>query len=93
MRQRLIDANKLMPNAEVKGQNDLVSARDIANAPTVEAIPVEWIKKFIEDNTFTAVNPKYDGCHFTEEPVDYCVKFRQYQVERMLAIWEKENGK
>lgn len=59
--------------------------------PYKDFIPIEWIKKFIEDNTFTAVNPKYDGCQFTEEPIDYCMKFRQYQVERMLAIWEKEN--
>lgn len=41
---RLIDANKLMPYAELKGQYDLVSARDITNQPTVDAIPIEWLK-------------------------------------------------
>lgn len=45
---RLIDADKLMPNAKYKGQYDSVSARDIVNTPTVEAIPVEWIKKRME---------------------------------------------
>ena len=34
---RLIDADALMPNAEYKGKNDFVSARDIANAPTIPA--------------------------------------------------------
>ena len=37
---RLIDADALMPNAEYKGKNDFVSARDIANAPTIDAVPV-----------------------------------------------------
>lgn len=33
---RLIDADALMPNAEYKGRYDVVTAYDIANAPTVE---------------------------------------------------------
>lgn len=32
---RLIDADALMPNAEYKGRYDVVTAYDIANAPTV----------------------------------------------------------
>lgn len=87
---RLIDADKLRQK-DMSG--DLIDIFDVLEAPTVDAIPIKWIKKFIEDNTFTTVNPKYDGCQFTEEPIDYCMKFRQYQVERMLAIWEKENGR
>ena len=33
---RLIDADALMPNAEYKGRYDVVTAYDIANAPTIE---------------------------------------------------------
>ena len=43
---RLIDADALMPNAEYKGKNDFVSAQDIANDPTIDAVPDrhgEWI--------------------------------------------------
>lgn len=43
---RLIDADALMPNAEYKGKYDCVNAYDIANAPTVDAVPVrhgKWI--------------------------------------------------
>ena len=35
---RLIDADALMPNAEYKGANDVVSAYDIANAPTIDPV-------------------------------------------------------
>ena len=36
---RLIDADVLMPNAEYKGRYDVVTAYDIANAPTVKPEP------------------------------------------------------
>ena len=36
---RLIDADALMPNAEYKGRYDVVTAYDIANAPTIESEP------------------------------------------------------
>lgn len=38
---RMIDADALMPNAEHKGRYDVVTAYDIANAPTIE--PGQWI--------------------------------------------------
>ena len=47
---RLIDADVLMPNAEYKGRYDVVTAYDIANAPTIESElrkKGKWI-----DNTF-----------------------------------------
>lgn len=39
---RLIDADALMPNAEYKGRYDVVTAYDIANAPTIEPEP-QWV--------------------------------------------------
>ena len=37
---RPIDADALMPNAERKGRYDVVNAYQIANAPTIDAVPV-----------------------------------------------------
>lgn len=54
-------------------------------------IPIEWVKKYIEDNTKVVKNPKYDGWYFSEEPIDYYIKFRPYDIEFMLKAWEKEN--
>lgn len=57
------------------------------------AIPIEWIKKYVEDNTNVVKNPKYDGWYFSEEPIDYYIKFRPYDIEFMLNKWERENDK
>ena len=53
-------------------------ASDVANAPTIEAIPVEWIKKFVNER---AANDGPDGWwHCWGE-----------DVLLMIAQWEKEN--
>ena len=41
---RLIDADRLLKGKE---DHDRISTHVIWNAPTVEAIPVEWIKKYM----------------------------------------------
>lgn len=57
---RLIDANKLLQETwEVETKDmfhmteivDVVSAIDIEKAPTVDAIPVEWIRKYTNHRT------------------------------------------
>lgn len=73
-----------------------IPANLIDKAPTVNAIPVEWIKKYIEDHTYEMVNPKYvddtyNYVKFTEEPLDYCLTVMPIQVKAMLADWEREN--
>ena len=45
---RLIDADTLMPDAEHKGRYDVVTAYEIANAPTVDAVPTKALRLFIE---------------------------------------------
>ena len=97
---RLINADKLFENLEwldeydhiiseaVKGSIDIVQA--------VEAIPVEWIKKYIEDHTYEMVNPKYvddtyNYIQFTEKPFDYYLTVMPIQVKAMLTDWGKEN--
>lgn len=54
-------------------------------------IPIEWIKKYIEDNTVHAIDPKYNDWYFTEEPIDYHITFYPVQVVEMLNKWEREN--
>ena len=103
---RLIDADKLPYVDKIiladKVDGDIVIAvakkhTSYVNdeTPTVEAIPIEWIKKYIENHTYETVNPKYvddtyNYIEFTEPPVDYMVKLYPYQVESMLKSWEKE---
>lgn len=47
---RLIDADKLMESLDPKESVwvGLVLSELIDNAPTVKAIPVEWIKRYME---------------------------------------------
>jgi len=56
-----------------------------------KAIPIEWIKKWINDRTKIWVNPKYADMEFTEVPFDYYENFTPYQAISMLEDWEKEN--
>lgn len=65
---RLIDADTLMPNAEYKGANCFVSAYDIVNAPTIDAVEVvrckdcKWGRETcgnIECNVDLNVPPEY----------------------------------
>lgn len=90
---RLIDADKL--KAEIllnktsqeisdvdERQNDVVDwyIKDVDNQPTVEAIPIEFIKRFA---TFYPPTPTYI---YGEESIDmgaWC--------EELLEHWEKEN--
>lgn len=58
---------------------------------TDRMIPIDWIKKYIENNTVDTIDPKYDGWYFTEEPIDYRITFYPWQVVEMLNKWEKEN--
>lgn len=78
---RLIDADKLELNAEWDDYYDGFTAYSefsIDNAPTIEAIPVEWIKKFVNER---AANDGPDGWwHFWGE-----------DVLMMITQWEKEN--
>lgn len=64
---------------------------ELWNTAKKDTIPIEWIRKYIKDHTQRGKDPKYDGWYFTEEPLDYYVTIKPYQVEEMLEAWEKEN--
>lgn len=78
LRMRLIDADELMPDAEHKGRYDVVTAYDIANAPTVDAVEVVRCKDCIYRD--------YSICyaHFAEVYVrgdDYCSRGRKNEAD------------
>ena len=105
---RLIDADKLpwvdrvILVDQVDGDINITIAKEHTSyvndeTPTVEAIPVEWIKKYIENHTHETVNPKYvddtyNYIEFTEKPFDYNLIIMPIQVKAMLADWRKENA-
>lgn len=91
MKQRLIDANdvlKLIPSEEFNSKFAVMSS------PTVEAIPVEWIKKWLNN---IANNERYKNeyVELTEEVKR--IIYRQAVIIRipcvsdMLEDWRKEN--
>ena len=95
MKQRLIDANNLYADYIVTSTttNTLchryISKEQVENAPTVEAIPIEWIKKYIVDNTKTIDDLKYE---VGANPVNYYI-YPQQITKMLTAWWEKENEK
>ena len=84
---RLIDADKLMesldPNESV--WVGLVLSELIDNAPTVKAIPIEWIKKYLEPfyEHYNALSPESQEVCGAGWVID--------ALETMMRDWEKEN--
>lgn len=84
------------PDYYGKDAEDLYNAIVCVEKYIKNAIPIEWINKYIEDHTSTMVNPKYvddtyNYIQFTDEPVDYYLTVMPIQVKAMLADWKKEN--
>ena len=84
------------PDYYGKDAEDLYNAIVCVEKYIKNAIPIEWINKYIEDHTYEMVNPKYvddtyNYIQFTEEPLDYYLTTMPFQVKAMLADWEKEN--
>lgn len=94
---RLIDADELIANLKPEESVwiGLVLAEQVVNAPTVEAIPIEWIKKWLNN---IANNERYknDYVELTEEVKR--IVYRQEMmiikipcISDMLEDWKKEN--
>ena len=88
---RLIDADAIIdrideniPFEYSEYANGLADAiQMIANAPTVEAIPIEWEKKWL-DNCDTEL--------FGNTPIStYCDGYQNNVIECLLNSWEKVN--
>lgn len=78
---RLVDANELM---KLIPPEEMVSKYAVANAPTVKAIPIEWLKSWAENGGNEPVDD------FTDVDA-YCDGYQKNVIECLLKAWEKEN--
>ncbi len=85
---RLIDADKIMKRLEAWNTNDPMdqalyrfALSRILEAPTVDAIPIEWIKRWV--NSHSTYCYDYD---YPEDEYD-----GWYVIRTMIEDWEKEN--
>lgn len=95
---RLINADKLIQGFEenktfdferdeyTEGINTGIRwcTEDVDSAPTVNAIPIEWIKNWVETGGDEPVDD------FTDVDV-YCDGYQKNVIECLLRAWEKEN--
>lgn len=78
---RLINADELEPvitqwNPGALREESYYHEEQIINAPTIDAIPVKWIKKWIKD------------CEYTDDIQIICARG---PIRKMIAEWRKEN--
>lgn len=92
---RLIDADALVftrvriahEDGTIGGYNAVVMSSEIKNAPNIDAIPIEFIQKRIDqlkemnERIFIA-NGGYTS------PSDY----EQWELERLIRDWREQNG-
>ena len=71
---RVIDADKLKEELKANGLGYQYYMLD--NAPTVKAIPIEWIKKWCNEHNRKSLEERL---------------LKRYGVITMLEDWEKEN--
>ena len=90
---RLIDADEIIKETygvviedmfHMHETVEVVSTIDIENAPTVQAIPIEWLMKKADE--WATKDITYDGKPFTAQQVGLA-------IASMVIDWEKENDK
>lgn len=83
---RLIDADKLVSHTYTIDRDHDYETYDIEHAPTVEAIPVEWIEKWLDE---------FLGVKLEEEITDLDpFKKNVYQgILLMYNDWRRGDGK
>lgn len=90
---RLIDADELKVNC-VCLNAFCVDGRTIENAPTVNAIPIEWIEERLK-RAIAFRHSKAEGKVIVNECVVEVVSasFTANVLFNLLVAWEKENGR
>ena len=74
---RLIDADTLLKG---KTDHEMISTHLVWNAPTVEAIPIAWLRKWAKNTTVESQTP--DGNYLTR--VHYAPIF-----EEAIRAWQR----
>lgn len=87
---RLIDADKLRCKDMVDGMLDVF---DVLEAPTVEAIPVEWLYDIMKKQLIFATTSEMEGTTTVQDGVIHCVSgaLACQVVVNVIKLWEKEN--
>lgn len=98
---RLIDADKLEATAVlgVKLQHPdslyyyFYEEETVTNAPTVKAIPVEWLHSIMERQLIFAMNSEMEGTTTVKDGVIHCVSgaLACQVLANVIELWEKEN--
>ena len=83
---RLIDADKLVSHTYTIDRDHDYETYDIEHAPTVDAIPIEWIEKWLDE--FLEVKP--------EEEITDLDPFKKNVYQGILLMyneWRRGDGK
>lgn len=83
---RLKNADELMRSIPPE---EIIARCIVANAPTVGAIPIEWVKKHIENDRQSAEKAKAEK----NDKLFHYYKTSEICAECLLFDWEDENGK
>ena len=100
---RLIDADKLKKRIVI--DSDLVVVDDgvmvpcidfayiIDEAPTVKAIPIEWLHSIMEKQLIFAMNSEMEGTTTVQDGVIHCISgaLACQVLANVIKLWEKEN--
>ena len=88
---RFIDADKLKQELKVNGLGYQYYMLD--NAPTVKAIPIEWLHSIMERQLIFAMKSEMEGTTTVKDGVIHCVSgaLACQVLENVIELWEKEN--
>lgn len=88
---RLIDADKLKEELEVNGLGYQYYMLD--NAPTVEAITIEWLHSIMKKQLIFAMESEMEGTTTVQDGVIHCVSgaLACQVLANVIGLWEKEN--
>ena len=100
---RLIDADKLKTTAVLGVQLQHADSQyyyfyeeeTIDKAPTVKAIPIEWLHSIMERQVIFAMNSEMEGTTTVQDGVIHCVSgaLACQVLANVIELWEKENDR
>lgn len=88
---RLIDADELTKHWYKYGTKAIFFW--INKAPTVKAIPIEWLHSIMKRQLIFAMNSEMEGTTTVKDGVIHCVSgaLACQVLENVIELWEKEN--
>ncbi len=99
---RLIDADKIIQKTygvviedmfHMHETVEVVSTIDIEKAPTVPAIPIEWLHSIMKRQLIFAMESEMEGTTTVQDGVIHCVSgaVACQVLANVIELWEKEN--